>query len=259
MNTPESAVNPQLVSDHSISFAKKITLASYGLLSYAIGFSGLLAIIFSMAGFIPMGSMAVITNNPFLAIIINIGLTMIFGLQHSIMARPKFKQSFNKIFGDASERSTFIWTSGVCCFLIVGFWQPLQGTIWQAESTIAQIVLWCGFALGWTYLAAATFAINHWDLFGLRQIWFAIQNKAYTQPKFTENWMYRFGRHPIMLGVLIGVWSVPTMTATKLVLSITLTVYIFIGLFFEERDLIRQFGGTYLDYKKRVGLLITLR
>jgi len=237
---------------------KKTALAMYGFVSYAIGFSGLLAVIFSMAGFVPMGQMAVITDSPVVAVIINIALTGLFGLQHSIMARSGFKQFFYRLFGQAGERSTFVWTSGVCAFIIVGLWQPLTGVVWQAQSLLAQVVLWAGFAAGWTYLVAATFAINHWDLFGLRQIWFAIQGKTYVDPEFTESWMYRFGRHPIMLGVLIGIWSLPTMTATQLVLSVTFTVYIFIGVGFEERDLIRQFGQTYIDYKKRVGMFFTL-
>ncbi len=241
-----------------MGIAQKSGLALYGLSSYAIGFSGLLAIIFSMAGFIPLGSMVVITDNAVLAIIINIALTLVFGLQHSIMARPKFKEFFKSVFGEASERSTFVWTSGVCAFIMVAFWQPLTGFAWQVESQTAQIVLWAGFAIGWTYLVAATFAINHWDLFGLRQVWFALQNKSYVNPEFKENWMYRFSRHPIMLGVLIGIWCVPVMTMTKLVLALCFTVYIFIGVGFEEKDLIREFGKTYIDYKKRVGMFFTV-
>lgn len=243
----------------NLSMGKKISLAGYGLFSYAIGFAGILAIIAAMAGVIPLGTLLPITNNFILAIIINVALTTLFGLQHSIMARPWFKQLFHRWFGQAGERSTFIWTSGVCALIMVAGWQPLPGTIWQASSPIAKTLLWLGFVIGWKYLLAATFAINHWDLFGLRQIWFAINNKPYSEPGFKESWMYRFSRHPIMLGVLIGIWSLPTMTATQLVLSITFTAYIFIGVGFEERDLIRQFGQTYVDYKNRVGMFLTLR
>jgi protein-S-isoprenylcysteine O-methyltransferase Ste14 len=111
--------------------------------------------------------------------------------------------------------------------------------------------------IGWGYLFAATFSINYWDLFGLRQIALELQDKPYTAPEFKEHWMYRYSRHPIMLGAMIGMWCVPEMTATKLILTVTLTFYIFIGVAFEERDLIHQFGDTYRDYKKRVGMFFT--
>ncbi len=263
MNTSDAkflvSEDPTKYSKGQTGWIKKTALAFYGLSSYTIGFSGLVAIIFAMAGLIPLGKMVPLTDNIYLAIVINIGLTTLFGLQHSVMARTGFKKLFTRFFGHASERSTYIWTTGVCCFVIVGFWQPIDGIVWQAQSILAQSFLWLGFVVGWLYLVAATYAINHWELFGLRQIWFAINDKSYVEPQFTENWMYRFGRHPIMLGLLIGIWSVPTMTATKLVLSICLTIYIFIGVAFEERDLIRQFGQTYLDYKKRVGMFFTIR
>jgi protein-S-isoprenylcysteine O-methyltransferase Ste14 len=175
------------------------------------------------------------------------------------MARPKFKAVFYNIFGKAGERSTFIWTSGLVSIILVLLWQPVEGVLWNAQSTTAQIILWCGFGFGWAYLLAATFAINHWDLFGLRQVWLAAKNIPYTAPSFKESWMSRYSRHPIMLGVLIGIWCVPTMYATQFVLTLLFTIYIFIGVWFEERDLIAHYGRRYLNYKKRVGMLITIK
>lgn len=256
MATMESSIN--LTQGSSLlNTPQKIALGLYGISSYCIGSMGLVAIILALAGVIPLGFFPPVSDNFVLAIAINVALTFVFGLQHSIMARPWFKHYFNRLFGEAAERSTFIWTSGVCAFVIVACWQPIDGTIWRTETIVVKSILWAGFLFGWTYLMAATFSINHWDLFGLRQIWFAINDMPYSPPVFKETWMYRLGRHPIMLGVLIGVWCLPSMSATQLVLSITFTAYIFIGVAFEERDLIKQFGQTYIDYKKRVGMFFT--
>ncbi len=236
---------------------KKVMMLSYGVLSYGIGVAGLGAIILLLAGMIPAGLFQV-TSNTIAAVVINIGLVCLFGLQHSIMARPSFKRFFARLFGEASERSTFVWSSGVVSLILVGGWQTVDGVIWSASSAFSQTVMWVGFGAGWTYLLAATFAINHWDLFGLRQVWLAVKGDAYSEPSFKENWMYRYSRHPIMVGALIGMWVIPEMTASKFVLSASFTLYIFVGLWFEERDLIRNLGQTYIDYKRRVGMFITL-
>jgi len=238
--------------------AKKIMMLTYGVVSYGIGVAGLGAIILLLAGLIPAGLFQV-TSNTVVAVVINMGLVCLFGLQHSIMARSKFKLFFAKLFGVASERSTFIWSSGVVSLILVCGWQNVDGVIWSVNSAISQTLMWIGFCFGWAYLLGATFAINHWDLFGLRQVWLAATGKVYSEPVFKENWMYRYSRHPIMVGVLIGIWIIPEMTASKLVLSVSFTLYIFVGLWFEERDLIRNLGETYLDYKRRVGMFITLR
>lgn len=239
--------------------SQKAALILYSTVSYLVGFSGLMAVILTMAGFVPMASWIVITHNPVIAVTINFLLIGLFGLQHSIMARPFFKRAFYAWFTPASERSTYVWSSGVTLIIILALWQPLDGTLWQAQSLATQVPLWTLFAAGWGYLFAATFAINHWDLFGLRQMWFAVNDREYVAPEFKENWMYRYSRHPIMLGALIGMWCVPEMTASKFVLTAFLTLYVFIGVSFEEKDLIREFGQRYLDYQKRVGMFFSFK
>lgn len=238
------------------SFARQFALASYSLLAYLVGVAGLSTIILAYAGLIPLGLLTV-TSNPWLAGAINIALLVLFALQHSIMARPAFKNWLNRYLPEATQRSHFVWTSGVVSAILVVCWQPLAGEIWQFEGYAAWAI-WAVFGFGWAYLLAATFAINHFDLFGLRQAWFAIQGTAYQPVAFKEHWMYRYSRHPIMLGVLIGIWALPSMSASLLMMSIGLTVYIAIGLYFEERDLIKLWGKQYLDYRNRVGLLWTL-
>lgn len=260
---PVQAQVPQNLSQtkagDSISIAAKASLLIYGVFAYLVGCAGLVAFILAMAGVIPLGQLVVISHNNLLAVVFNLALISLFGVQHSVMARPFFKRWMTQFFTSASERSTFVLASGVTLLFIIAFWQPVSGSLWNLEGTGASYFIWGLFLFGWSYLFAATFSINHWDLFGLRQMWFAVQEKAYTAPKFTENWMYRYSRHPIMLGVLIGIWSLPEMSNTKLVMSLTLTAYTFIGVAFEERDLIRQFGQRYLDYKNQVGMLFTLK
>ncbi len=234
---------------------KPITLLGYGILSYLVGVGGLSAIIFAYAGVIPLG-LVPLTDHISGALSINVALLLIFGLQHSIMARPKFKNWLNQFLPESTQRSHFVWTSGVVSAILVLLWQPIEGQLWHVEGGLAWS-LWAVFSFGWGYLLAATFAINHFDLFGLRQVWFAAQNKPYESVPFKEHWMYRYSRHPIMLGVLIGIWVLPSMSASLFVMSVGLTIYIAIGLYFEERDLIRTWGGRYREYKSRVGLLFT--
>lgn len=249
--------NTASVELETLSTLRKGSLIVYGVFSYMIGCAGLVAQILAMAGIIPMGSLLVFTDNNIAAIVVNILLIGLFGVQHSVMARPFFKQAFRKAFGYASERATFVWGSGLVTLVIVGLWQPVTGTLWHFETGVGLMVMWGLFLLGWGYLFAATFAINHWDLFGLRQVWFAVQDQPYCAPEFRENWMYRYSRHPIMLGALIGLWCVPEMTATKFVMTALFTLYIFIGVSFEEKDLIREFGDRYLQYKNRVGMFFS--
>lgn len=252
-------MSQQTLTNHfstNTSFFAQFALASYGLLAYLVGVAGLSTIILAYAGLIPFGLLQV-TDNPWLAGAINVGLLVLFALQHSVMARPAFKAWLNRYLPEATQRSHFVWTSGVVSAILVFCWQPLSGSIWQFSGNAAW-ALWAVFGFGWAYLLAATFAINHFDLFGLRQVWFAMQNTPYQPVPFKEHWMYRYSRHPIMLGVLIGIWALPAMSASHFMMSIGLSVYIAIGLYFEERDLIAVWGQHYKDYRQRVGLLWTL-
>jgi methanethiol S-methyltransferase len=237
-------------------FARSFTLISYSLISYLIGVAGLGLLILDTAGLLPLGLFH-LSDSPFVAAVINVGLLLLFGVQHSVMARASFKKRLHRILPAALERSTYVWTSGVALGAAVLLWQPLDGVIWHVSGLLRWLLLG-GVAFGWGYLFAATFAINHWDLFGLRQSWLAARGQEYRNVPFKEHWMYRYSRHPIMLGALIGIWSTPTMTATQFFLSGGLTLYIAIGVYFEERDLIRQWGQNYLDYKRRVGALFSI-
>ena len=192
------------------------------------------------------------------ALIINLGLITLFGVQHSVMARPWFKKMWTKIVPEHLERSTYVLFSSFALMILLYFWEPMGGTIWYVENTVAQIAIYSVFGLGWVLLLLSTFSINHFDLFGLRQVYLNFINKPYTDVPFREPVLYKMVRHPLYLGFVFGVWATPHMTIAHLVLALGFTVYILVGIHFEEKDLIRVFGDTYRKYKSAVPKLIPL-
>lgn len=248
----------QVLSSHSPTALRGAVLLATSLSCYVLGVSGLLALILAMGGLIPLGWMTPLSPAPAIACVSNLLLLSLFGVQHSIMARRSFKAWLVQYLPASLERSLFVAASGMVLLLMVALWQPVGGHYWHAEGN-ARLLLWGGFGVGWLYMLAATFAINHFDLFGLRQAWLDARGEEYTPVAFVENWMYRFSRHPLMLGVLVGLWSLPQMNGDTLFMAIGMSAYMAIGLYFEERDLIQQWGDTYRAYKQRVGALITFR
>lgn len=226
----------------------------YGILSYVIGLGGLTYFILFIGGwdFLPLHINSGTAANPTNALLINIGLISLFGLQHSIMARPSFKNTWTKIIPQVAERSTYVLLSGILMVVICLYWQPIDGTLWQIDNPIFKTLLIIGYLLGWTLAVLATFMINHFELFGLQQVYYNLRNTPEPEPWFTERFFYKIVRHPLQLGVLIGIWSTPTMSMTHLSLSLTMSIYIFIGLYFEEKDLVASLGEDYQNYKKRV-------
>ena len=192
------------------------------------------------------------------ALLVNIGLIVVLGLQHSVMARPSFKAVWTKIIPPPAERSTYVLLSGLVFILICFQWQAIAGIVWNIENRTARDIL-TGIQLsGWGLIIASSFAINHFELFGLQQVYCFFVGRTSPSQKFTERFVYKLVRHPIQLGVIIGVWFTATMTMTQLVLSIAMTLYIFIGLHFEENDLVATLGQDYEDYRKRVRMLLPI-
>jgi len=189
------------------------------------------------------------------ALLTNIVLIIVFASQHSIMARTWFKNAINNYINPAAERSTYALMSGLSLWLIVYCWQPVDGVIWHIEGTFIYLSLTLLFCFGWIFSTLATFIINHFELFGLQQVYLNLVNKPTPQINFAEKLFYRFIRHPIQLGILIAIWATPIMTYGHLILSVLFTIYIFIGLYLEEKDLVSALGDTYVDYKKRVGMI----
>jgi protein-S-isoprenylcysteine O-methyltransferase Ste14 len=193
---------------------------------------------------------------PAIAALIDIALIALFGIQHSVMARPAFKARWTRIVSPAVERSIYCLASGVCLIVLYAFWHPIAGSVWSVEAPAARMALWALFLLGWTILFIATWLISHYELFGLAQAWRHFRGTEPPETNFRTPFLYRWVRHPIYSGFLLAFWATPDMTYGHLLLAAGFTVYIFIGIAHEERDLVGFFGEDYSDYRKRVGMVI---
>jgi protein-S-isoprenylcysteine O-methyltransferase Ste14 len=219
-----------------------------GTFTYAIGFIGNVAVPKSLDSGMPgpLGE----------AIAINVALLGVFAVQHSVMARRWFKEAWTRVVPHAIERSTYVLFASLALALLLWQWRPIpQPVIWSIEGPMA-LVLQAVFWLGWGILLLATFLINHFELFGLRQAFAGAEADA---AKFRTPFLYRYVRHPIYLGFVLGMWAAPVMSAGHLLFAAGGTGYILIGIFFEERDLIAQFGDQYRRYREQVGMLLPSR
>jgi methanethiol S-methyltransferase len=190
------------------------------------------------------------------ALLVDAALLGIFSFQHSVMARPSFKNWWTQFVPKPVERSTYLLFTNLCLGALFYFWQPLGGTLWHVTNTTGVAILYALFGSGWLLLLAATFYINHFDLFGLRQVWLYLRGKEYTPLNFATPGVYRYVRHPIYVGLLLGFWFTPTMTATHLVFAMITTAYILVAIQFEERDLVDILGKSYADYRRQVPMLV---
>jgi protein-S-isoprenylcysteine O-methyltransferase Ste14 len=190
------------------------------------------------------------------ALIVNVLLLGLFAVQHSVMARPAFKHWWTKIVPKPAERSTYVLFASAALLLLYWQWRPIPELVWSVEDATGIRVLNTIFWFGWALLLVSTFLINHFELFGLRQVFARLLNRTLPSPVFKTPLVYRHVRHPIYLGFLLAFWATPTMTGGHLLFSIATTGYILIGICFEERDLIDQFGDQYRRYRQQVGMLL---
>jgi protein-S-isoprenylcysteine O-methyltransferase Ste14 len=191
------------------------------------------------------------------ALAINLALLGLFAIQHSVMARPWFKAVWTRLVPSAAERSTYMLFSCAALALLFWKWQPMGGVIWSVQSSFGRLALTASYAAGWVIVLAATFLINHFDLFGLRQVWLYLSGRPYTSLKFGTPVFYRYVRHPLYFGWLLMFWSAQVMTSAHLVFALTTTAYIFIAIQFEERDLVR-FHSEYAEYRRRVPMILPI-
>jgi protein-S-isoprenylcysteine O-methyltransferase Ste14 len=227
----------------------------------AVSYVAFLAVTIYLIGFlnnfgVPNSIDSIPTSSLAFALFVNIGLFVLFGLQHSVMARPAFKKWWSRYVPDPIERSTYVLLSSVALGLLLVCWQPIGGVIWSVENQTAKIVLWSIAGAGWTLLVASTFLINHFDLFGLRQTYLHAIGKPYTPLKLATPWIYRQVRHPLYVGWLIGFWVTPTMTVAHFLIAALSLAYILTGIRYEEKDLVDAHGSDYTRYREEVPMLV---
>jgi methanethiol S-methyltransferase len=235
---------------------KRILVFGYGVTCYAIFFATFLYAI----GFV--GDLVVprtIDGTPGVplwnALLVNLSLLGLFAVQHSVMARPAFKRWITRYIPQAAERSTYVLLSSIALIVLFLNWEPMGGVIWQVDHPVGQGLLYGAYAFGWLLVLLATFLINHFDLFGLRQVWLYLIGRPYTPLAFKTPALYRTVRHPLYVGWLFAFWATPVMTAAHLVFAVMTTAYILIAIQLEERDLMDA-HPEYAGYRRRVPMLI---
>ena len=235
---------------------KRFLIFAYGVISYlmflvtftyAIGFIGNIGVPRAIDGVVqaPLGK----------ALLVNLALLAVFAVQHSLMARPGLKERWTRVVPRVAERSTYVLFSNLALILLMRFWEPMGGQIWNVTATPAKVALYGVFGLGWGIVLLSTFLLNHFDLFGLRQVWLQLRGKEYTPLRFGTPLLYKTVRHPLYLGFLLGMWATPTMTLAHLVFAAMSTAYMLVAIQLEERDL-EAAHPEYRNYKKQVPMLV---
>lgn len=237
----------------------KLLILAYGTLTYVLAMGTILY----MIGFvdcllvpknIDMGVPGALPE----VILTNVALVALFGVSHSVMARPAFKERLIKFIPAAAERSTFVLVASIVFVLLYWQWRP-EGTLLWSFSGAVGVLLFGISMLGWVIVFWSTFLIDHFDLFGMRQVWLNYRGIEYSASPFVVRGLYKYVRHPLMLGFLLAFWSAPIMTLGHLLFAIAMTVYILIGVFHEERDLSKSLGESYLQYKEETSMIVPWR
>jgi len=229
----------------------------YGVLSYLIFFAVFVYFIGFVGDlFVPKSLSSVAEVSSLNAFLINLGLLLLWGVQHSVMARDWFKEMIASVVPHHVERSTYVLASAIVLAVLMFYWQPMDTLIWHVNDIFWQQVLWLLFGLGWVLVLVATFLTDHFDLFGLRQSWLYFVKKTYTPVVFTEYLFYRWIRHPMMLGLFLAFWATPIMTLGHLVFSIGMSIYVLLGIHYEEKGLAKAIGQPYQDYQQRTSKII---
>ncbi|MGD9636235.1 MAG: methanethiol S-methyltransferase [Pirellulales bacterium] len=190
------------------------------------------------------------------AVAVNVALLLLFGLQHSVMARPWFKSIWTRIVPTPIERSTYMYASTFALVLLMWAWRPIDAIVWHVEQPALRTAAWALFVAGWLAVPAVSYLINHFDLFGMRQVWLYLRGREYTSLPFRTPLAYNHVRHPLYVGWTLAFWATPTMTAGHLLFAIVMTLYMGIAAIFEERDLVAHFGEQYAEYRRRVPMFV---
>jgi len=241
---------------------KRIAAFVYGVLCYAAFFASFLYAIGFLGNFavlktavmktIDSGPQGSIAN----ALVIDSFLLFLFALQHSVMARPWFKQAWTRFVPEPVERSTYVLFSSLALMLVFWQWRPIGGVLWNVDGGIAEVVINCFYGMGLLVVLLSTFMLNHFDLFGLRQVWLYLIKRPYTHLEFRTPFFYKYVRHPLYVGWFIAFWATPTMTGAHLLFAILTSVYMLMAIRWEERDLVAIHGERYEIYRKEVPKLV---
>ena len=236
---------------------KRLLFAAYGVVSYVIFLGTFLYAVGFIGNFGTPTALDGPPRQPFVvALAIDAGLLALFTVQHSVMARTWFKEVWTRLVPQPLERSTYVLFSSAALILLFWLWQPMGGQVWSVTDPVWRLALRVLFAFGWALVLVATFLINHFDLFGLRQVWLFLIDRPYSSLTFATPGPYRLIRHPLYMGWFFAFWMTPTMTTAHLVFAIATTAYILLAIQFEERDLVKFHGREYEEYRRRVPMLI---
>ena len=237
--------------------AKRLAVFMYGLVSYAAFFLTFVYAIGFIGNLYVPKSMDSAARMSFLpALVIDALLLLVVAVQHSVMARPAIKEVLARFIPAAAERSTYVLCSSLLLIALFAFWQPIGGVVWNVTNPGVRNAINAGFGFGFALVFVATLLINHFDLFGLRQVALYLAGKPYTYLEFRTPLFYRFVRHPLYVGWLVAFWATPTMTGAHLLFAVLTSAYILTAIRWEERDLVVVHGSKYQDYQKRVPKLI---
>lgn len=236
---------------------KRVAVFVYGVACYAAFFGTFLYAIGFIGNIVVPKSMDSPATTPFIyALGIDVLLLGIFAVQHSLMARPWFKRAWTRMVPEAAERSTYVLFSSVALIALFYFWQPLGGVVWNIENPAGKMLMYNLYGLGLALVLLSTFLINHFDLFGLRQVWLYLVGKPYTHLTFRTPLFYKYVRHPLYVGWFMTFWFTPTMTVTHLLFAVMCSVYMLVAIRWEERDLVVLHGAKYANYRNSVPMLI---
>jgi protein-S-isoprenylcysteine O-methyltransferase Ste14 len=230
----------------------------FGVAAYLVFFATFLALVAFVAN-VPQVSFGIdrgVVRPAGIAIAIDVALIALFGIQHSVMARKGFKAVWTRAVPASVERSVYVLLASFCLILLIMLWRPLPGSVWSVASPGLHWLLWGLFGLGWLIVFVSTFLINHFELFGLQQVWAHARDRPAPEPVFRTPLFYARVRHPLYAGFILAFWATPAMSFGHALLAVGMTVYILIAIHYEERDLVGVFGADYVAYRGRAGMLI---
>src|SRR6266702_6103170 len=235
----------------------RIGIFIYGLVCYSVFLGVFLYAIGFIGGFLTPSLLDGDPKRPLTeALAIDCALLALFAVPHSVMARPAFKRLWTRVVPEAAERSTYVLASSLALVALFVYWEPIGGVVWSVPAGIGRTLVIGLYAFGWLLLLYTTFLIDHFDLFGLKQVWRRLSDKAYRAPVFRTPSLYKLVRHPLYIGWLTIFWAAPTMTVAHLIFALATTAYILIAIRLEERVLVSAFGNVYVDYRARTPMLI---